>query len=87
MSAKVVKGHALTDILDEHPLQEDSPLNDELSDEPHYLVDCASRLNTKDCWGMNSDDASRTNEHSEIGCQNNVLQPRENVHSILLSSD
>lgn len=36
---KAIKGQALPDFLAKHPIPKDSPLNDELPDEPSFTVD------------------------------------------------
>lgn len=65
-STKAVKGQALVDFLDAHPILKDSKLNDEPPDEPSDLVDQASKSDEKERWGMNFDGATRTNELSEL---------------------
>lgn len=86
--AKGVKGQALADFLAEHLLPEDSPFNNELPNEPSYLVDWASELEKEDHWGMNFDGASRMNKLGEptsgVGA---MFYSGKNVHSILLSLD
>ncbi|XXG68721.1 hypothetical protein AAC387_Pa06g1742 [Persea americana] len=39
---KAIKGQALADFLAEHPLPKDSPLRDDLPDEPVYNVETSS---------------------------------------------
>ncbi|WP_170284064.1 RNase H-like domain-containing protein, partial [Flagellimonas olearia] len=60
---KAIKGQALADFLAEHPLPKDSPLRDDLPDEPVYNVETFS---PKASWDMYFDGATRTNEKREL---------------------
>ncbi|XXG59332.1 hypothetical protein AAC387_Pa04g1436 [Persea americana] len=46
---KAIKGQALADFLEEHPLPKDSPLRDDLPDEPVYSMETSS---PNACWNM-----------------------------------
>ena len=54
---KAIKGQALADFLAEHPLPKDSPLKDDLPDEPVYIME-TSLPNVS--WNMYFDGATRT---------------------------
>ncbi|KAJ8627664.1 hypothetical protein MRB53_020971 [Persea americana] len=56
---KTIKGQALVDFLAEHPLPKDSPLRDDLPNEPVYNVETSS---PNASWNMYFDGATRTNE-------------------------
>ncbi|KAJ8627451.1 hypothetical protein MRB53_020758 [Persea americana] len=56
---KAIKGQAMADFLADHPLPKDSPLKDDLPDEPVYSVEI-SLPNAS--WNMYFDGATRTNE-------------------------
>ncbi|XXG72997.1 hypothetical protein AAC387_Pa07g1981 [Persea americana] len=60
---KAIKGQALADFLAEHPLPKDSPLRDDLPDEPVYSVE-TSLSNAS--WDMYFDGATRTNEIGKL---------------------
>ncbi|XXG41962.1 hypothetical protein AAC387_Pa01g2323 [Persea americana] len=60
---KAIKGQALADFLAEHPLPKDSPLSDDLPDEPVYSVETSS---PNASWNMYFDGATRTNEKGKL---------------------
>ena len=60
---ETIKGQALADFLAEHPLPKDSPLRDDLPDEPAYNVETSSSNAT---WDMYFDGATRTNEKGKL---------------------
>ena len=60
---KAIKGQALADFLAEHPLPKDSPLRDDLPDEPVYSVETSS---PNASWNMYFDGATRTNEKGKL---------------------
>ncbi|XXG62700.1 hypothetical protein AAC387_Pa05g1015 [Persea americana] len=56
---KAIKGPALANFLTKHPLPKDSPLRDDLLNEPVYSVETSS---PNASWNMYFDGATRTNE-------------------------
>ncbi|XXG88174.1 hypothetical protein AAC387_Pa12g0418 [Persea americana] len=58
-----LKGQALADFLTEHPLPKDSPLRDDLPDEPVYNVETSS---PNASWNMYFDGATRTNVKGKL---------------------
>ena len=60
---KAIKGQALTDFLEEHPLPKDSSLRDNLSDEPIYNVETSS---SNASWDMYFDGATGINEKRKL---------------------
>ncbi|XXG42081.1 hypothetical protein AAC387_Pa01g2429 [Persea americana] len=60
---KAIKGQTLADFFEEHPLPKDSPLKDDLPDEPVYSVE-TSLSNAS--WDMYFDGATRTNEKEKL---------------------
>ncbi|XXG68190.1 hypothetical protein AAC387_Pa06g1334 [Persea americana] len=76
---KAIKGQALADFLAEHPLPKDSPLRDDLPDEPVYNVEISS-LNAS--WNMYFDCATRTNEKGKLISGIGILFVRPNKYMI-----
>ncbi|XXG47946.1 hypothetical protein AAC387_Pa02g2507 [Persea americana] len=63
VSQKAIKGQALADFLIKHPLPTDSPIRDDLLDEPVYNVETSS---PNASWNMYFDGATRTNEKGKL---------------------
>ncbi|KAJ8644666.1 hypothetical protein MRB53_006414 [Persea americana] len=60
---KAIKGQALPNFLVEHPLPKDSPLRDDLPDEPVYNVETSS---PNASWNIYFDGVTRTNEKGKL---------------------
>ncbi|XXG59262.1 hypothetical protein AAC387_Pa04g1373 [Persea americana] len=82
---KAIKGQALADFLVEHPLPKDSPLRDDLPDEPVYSVETSS---PNASWNMYFDGATRTNEKGKpISGINEKGKPISGIGILFVSLD
>ncbi|XXG62804.1 hypothetical protein AAC387_Pa05g1110 [Persea americana] len=75
----VSSGQALADFLIEHPLPKDSPLRDDLLDEPVYNVETSS---PNASWNMYFDGATRTNERGKLILRIGILFVSPNKYMI-----
>ncbi|XXG82633.1 hypothetical protein AAC387_Pa10g0538 [Persea americana] len=77
---KAIKCQALADFLVEHPLPKDSPLRDDLLDEPVYNMETSS---SNASWDMYFDGATMTNEKGKLILGIGILFVTPDKHMIL----